>query len=255
MATPPDGTFHDHFSGHASDYAQFRPRYPAPLFAWLADQCDRKALAWDCGTGNGQAAIGLAEFFDHVHATDASVQQIAAAPSHPRVEFHTATERQSGLPNASTDLVTVAQALHWFDTAAFFHEVRRVLRPRGVFAVWCYNLQTLGEPFDAPLRRFYTETVGPYWPPERRLVEDGYRTIEFPFTEMTPPCFAMEQQLSLDGLLNYLGTWSATKRFEQTCGFNPIPQLEQELLPLWGDRHQPRNVAWPLTIRVGRNVD
>ena len=254
MSAPSQGAFHDHFSGHAGEYARFRPRYPTSLFAWLADQCDRKTQAWDCGTGNGQAAMGLAEFFDQVLATDASAQQIAAAPPQSRVEFRTATERQSGLATASTDLVTVAQALHWFDTTAFFQEVRRVLRPRGVVAVWCYNLQTLGEPFDALLRHFYTDKVGPYWPPERRLVEEGYRSIDFPFAEISPPHFAMEQQLSLDGLLNYLGTWSASKRFEQTRGFSPIPQLEHDLLPLWGDRHQPRTIAWPLTMRVGRNA-
>lgn len=256
MTTRPDGmTFHDHFSGHAADYARFRPRYPAELFNYLASQCAEKSSAWDCGTGNGQAAVALAEFFSHVLATDASAQQIDAAEQHPRVEYRVCDERKSGLPDGSVDLVTVAQALHWFDTPAFFQEARRVLRPQGVIAVWSYNLQSLGEPFDAILRRYYAETVGPYWPTERKLVEVGYRTINFPFAEFSPPEFAMQQELSLNGLLNYLGTWSATKRFEQAQGFNPIPRLEQELLPLWGDRSLPRKVSWPLTMRIGRNVE
>lgn len=246
--------FHDHFSGHAAEYAKFRPRYPAALIADLAALCPQRIAAWDCGTGNGQAAVALAEHFQHVTATDASAEQIAQAEAHPQVRYHVATERESGLPDHSVDLVTVAQALHWFDAAAFFAEVRRVLKPQGIIAVWCYNLSRLGEPFDAILYRFYSETVGPYWPPERVLVEQGYRTIEFPFDELPPPVASMQQDLSLDGLLNYLGTWSATKRFEQDQGFSPIPPLAAELLPLWGDPQQPHRVVWPLAVRVGRFV-
>lgn len=244
--------FQDHFSGHAADYAKFRPRYPASLFADLAALCLARSEAWDCGAGNGQAAVGLAERFEHVTATDASAQQIAQAQLHPHVSYRVANERESGLPDQFVDLVTVAQALHWFDAPAFFAEVRRVLKPQGVIAVWCYTLTQLGEPFDAMLYRYYTETVGPYWPPERALVEQGYRTIEFPFDELPPPAAKMEQELSLDGLLNYLGTWSASKRFEQMRGFSPLPVLERELAPLWGERDQPRLVMWPLSIRIGR---
>lgn len=244
--------FHDHFSGHAADYARFRPRYPNSLFAELAALCPRRNQAWDCGTGNGQAAVALAEYFDRVIATDASAQQIAEAEPHARVSYRAVDACESGLEEASIDLVTVAQALHWFDMSRFFAEVRRVLRMGGIVAVWCYGLQSLGEPFDAVLRRFYAETVGADWPPERVLVEQGYRTLDFPFEELPPPVAQMEQRLSLDGLLNYLGTWSAVKRFEQRVGSSPIPQLEAELLPLWGDRHQPRPAAWPLSIRVGR---
>jgi ubiquinone/menaquinone biosynthesis C-methylase UbiE len=187
-----------------------------------------------------------------VTATDASAQQIAHADPHPRVTYRVAKADESGLPDESVDLVTVAQALHWFDIPRFFAEVQRVLKPRGVVAVWCYMLHRLGEPFDAVMQRFYSEIVGPYWPPERAIVEARYTTIEFPFDELPPPVSAMEQELSLDGVLNYLGTWSATKRFEQNRGFNPLPDLERELLPLWGDRRQPRRVIWPLTVRVGR---
>lgn len=244
--------FQDHFSQHAADYARFRPRYPEALFAYLAGLCDARARAWDCGTGNGQAAVALAAHFDHVAATDASPQQIAQAETNSKVIYRVATEQQSGLADESIDLVTVAQALHWFDTAAFFVEVRRVLKPRGVVAVWCYGLNVLGEPLDALLQQFYRETVGPYWPPERVLVENGYATIEFPFDELSPPEFAMQQELSLTGLVNYLGTWSATKRFEQARGFNPLPELELQLRAHWGEENLPRTVRWPLKMRVGR---
>lgn len=246
--------FQDHFSGHAADYAKFRPRYPAPLFAEFAALCLEHEQAWDCGTGSGQAAVALADHFERVMATDASPQQIDHAEQHPRVAYHVGDEAASGLPGQSTDLVTVAQALHWFDTDRFFAEAQRVLKPQGVIAVWCYNLNRLGEPFDAVIEHYYAVTVGPYWPSERVLVEQGYRTIPFPFEELTPPMCAMEQDLSLDGLLNYFGTWSATKRFQQVKGFSPLAQLKQELLPLWGDRRLPRRVRWPLQIRVGRNV-
>ena len=247
-------TFHDHFSGHAADYARFRPRYPETLFADLAALCDEHREAWDCGTGSGQAAVRLADYFDHVAATDASPQQLEHAQHHPRIAYRVAAETDSALADHSVDLVTVAQALHWFDAARFFAEVRRVLKPRGIVAVWCYNLSRIGEPFDSVLHRFYAETIGPYWPPERILVEQGYRGIEFPFEELPPPQCVMEQELSLVGLLNYLGTWSATKRFEQNQGHSPLPVLEDELLPLWGDPRQPRRVVWPLNVRVGRQL-
>lgn len=247
-------SFHDHFSGHAAEYAKFRPRYPTSLFADLAALCAEKNHAWDCGTGNGQAAVALADHFQLVTATDASAEQIAHAHLHPRVSYRVATERDSGLPEKSIDLVTVAQALHWFDPPAFFAEARRVLKPQGIVAVWCYNVPQLGESFDPVLRRFYAEVVGPFWPPERALVEQGYRTIDFPFAELPPPVADMEQGLSLDGLINYVGTWSAAKRFEQQQGVSPIPLLERELLPLWGDRQQPRRVRWPLAIRVGKKT-
>jgi len=252
--SPNPATFHDHFSGHAAEYARFRPHYPASLFADLAALCPHRDAAWDCGTGNGQAAVALAEYFKRVFATDASAQQIGQAILNPRVSYRVANERHSGLDNDSIDLVTVAQALHWFDTAAFFAEVQRVLRPGGVIAVWCYGLHRLGEPFDAVLHHFYAETVGADWPPERVLVEQGYRTIPFPFEELPPPVAAMEQELSLDGLLNYLSTWSAVKRYEKRVGFSPLNVLEKKLLPLWGDRHQPRPAVWPISVRVGRKV-
>jgi ubiquinone/menaquinone biosynthesis C-methylase UbiE len=244
--------FHDHFSGHAADYARFRPRYPEALFADLAARCSLRSQAWDCGTGNGQAAVGLARYFDRVIATDASSRQIAEAEPHPNVSYHVCSERDSGLPDESVDLVTVAQALHWFDRDAFFAEARRVLKPCGIIAVWCYDLHHLGDPFDAVLQRFYDETVGPYWPPERALVEQEYRTIEFPFEEFLRPVIHMEHDLSLEDLLNYLSTWSATKRFIQARGDDPLPQLERELVPLWGDRSQRRRVIWPLAMRIGR---
>ncbi|HEY6066574.1 MAG TPA: class I SAM-dependent methyltransferase, partial [Thermoanaerobaculia bacterium] len=178
-------SFPDHFSGVAGAYAEHRPRYPDRLFEWVAGLAPRRELAWDCATGNGQAALGLADHFERVIATDASPAQIAAAVPHPRVEYRVAPAESSGLAAESADVVTVGQALHWFDRPAFYAEVRRVLRPGGVLAAWTYGHCLLGDPSaDAAMRRFYSETVGPCWPPERALVDEGYRSIELPFEEI-----------------------------------------------------------------------
>lgn len=245
-------TFRDHFSGHADAYSRARPTYPAGLFAWIASQGAGRRLAWDCGTGNGQAATGIAEHYDRVIGTDASEAQVGQAPSHPRIEWRVARETDAGLDTGTVDLVTVAQSLHWFDTAAFFAEARRVLAPGGVVAVWCYGLLRVTPQIDAIVERFYHEEVGPYWPPERRLVEEGYRSIPFPFTELVPPSFAMEARLNLTGLLDYIETWSAVQRYRKAKGIDPLESLRKQLLPAWGGADEVRVVRWPLAVRAGR---
>ncbi len=165
MARPP--TFADHFSAASADYARYRPDYPDRLFAYLADRAPGRRRAWDCATGNGQAARGLARHFAEVIATDASAQQIASAPPHRRVSYRVAPAEDSGLPDESVELITVAQALHWFDRPRFWPEARRVLVPRGVIAVWCYDLLSIDAEVDAVVGRLYRDVVGPYWPPER----------------------------------------------------------------------------------------
>lgn len=246
-------SFSDHFSAMAADYARFRPRYPAALFAYLAEIVRAHERVWDCGAGSGQASRALAQHFVQVIATDASAEQIAAAEPHAGIEFRVAPAEASGLEAASIDLVTVAQALHWFDFDAFYREVRRVLRPGGALAVWSYGvMQVEGEAVDALLLRFYRETVGPYWPPERRLVEERYVNVPFPFEELSPPAFELERQLKFEQLCGYLRSWSATGRFVAQRGFDPVVELEEQLGPLWGDARRERRIRWPLTLRVGR---
>src|SRR6266568_6165743 len=179
--------FPDHFSGVSAGYAAFRPRYPDALFDFLADAAPARDAAWDCATGNGQAAIGLAHHFPRVIATDASEAQIAHATPDPRVTYRVAPAEASGLDDRSVDLVTAAQALHWFDRPKFWAEARRVLRPRGVVAVWTYLLFEIAPEIDAIIREFYSDVVGPFWPPERHITEERYRTIEFPFAEFAAP--------------------------------------------------------------------
>ncbi len=245
--------FNDHFAPVAACYAGFRPTYPAMLFTWLAQIAPGHELAWDCAAGSGQASRDLAAHFAHIVATDASRAQIEAATPHPGVEFRVAPAEASGLPDASLDLITVAQALHWFDLDRFYAEARRALKPDGILAVWTYGvLRVEGEEIDARVQAFYHETVGPYWQPERRHVESGYRTLPFPFAEMPSPGFSMETLWTLPELLGYFRSWSATGRYVAARGADPVDALAEALAPLWGDLDRSRRVTWPLSLRVGR---
>ena len=217
--------FKDHFSAHAADYAQFRPHYPSALFEYLSSLAPNRELAWDCATGNGQAAVELGKFFHRVIATDASEKQITNATKHPHLEYRTASAEASGLETHSVALITVAQALHWFDLAKFFAEAERVLQRRGVLAVWTYNLFRVTPAIDELVENFYRETVGPFWDFERTLVETGYRTVDFPFAKIDPPDFQMTADWSLERALGYLRTWSATKAFIKERGFDPVDSL------------------------------
>lgn len=245
--------FKDHFSTASERYAAFRPDYPPALFAWLAAQCAQHDTAWDCATGSGQAALGLAPHFRRVVATDASAEQISHATPHAAIEYRVAPAEASGLPDRSVDLITVAQAAHWFDLPRFHAEAARVLRPGGVLALWGYGRLTLPGELDPPFQHFYAGTVGPYWPPERRLIDDAYRGLDFPFAEIEPPAFFIEVEWTLPRLLDYLSTWSAVKRYQAALGTDPLPALMAEIEPLWGRADVARHLRWPLFLRVGRN--
>jgi len=243
----------DHFSAVSSDYAAFRPRYPPELFEWLAQVVPAHEMAWDCACGSGQASVDLAERFARVVATDLSADQLRAATPHPRVAYRVAEAQASGLPPASVDAVTVAQALHWFRLDEFYAEVQRVLRPGGVLAVWSYGISHLTSgPADALLQNFYRGVVGPYWPAERKLVEEGYRTLPFPAPALDVPALTMEHEWSLDTLLGYVRSWSATARYVRAVGDDPVPGLRKELLRVWGDPARRHGIRWPLSVRAAR---
>ena len=243
--------FKDYFSKQAVDYAKYRPRYPVELFEYLARVAPGRERAWDCATGNGQAALGLARFFKQVIATDASNSQLESAARLENVEYRIAKAEQTDIESRSVDLVTVAQALHWLNLEEFYREARRVLKDGGVIAVWSYNLLSISPEIEAVIRTFYVETVGPYWPPERRLVENGYSSIAFPFEDLKPPPFHMNARLSLPDLLGYLRTWSATQRFIKDKGFDPVEDVTGKLSALWGEPEKELEVRWPLSLRVG----
>jgi SAM-dependent methyltransferase len=244
--------FKDHFSALAAAYARYRPRYPARLFADLAAVAPGHALAWDCATGNGQAAAGLAAHFREVVATDASASQIAAASGPANVRFVVAPAEASGLAEASVDLLLVAQAAHWFDLPAFYAEATRVLRPGGVLALLTYSGVRINAALDPLLREFHQVTVGPYWPPERAHVEKDYRELPFPWLELDFPPQEMTADWTLDELIGYLGTWSSTRAYREQRGEDPLPALRARLAPCWGEPASALTVRWPLPLRIGR---
>ncbi len=241
------------FSGIAREYANFRPGYPPELFAWLARMAPARGTVWDCGCGSGQASVALADHFTQVIATDVSAQQIGAARAHPRVRYSVAPAEKSGLGADSVDLVTVAQALHWFDVEAFYAEARRVARRGAVIAVWNYPRP---EFTDAGLDRifldFYDGEVGPYWPPERRHIETNYRTLPFPFEELPHPPFGLMLEWKLEQVLGYVSSWSATTRYRQSVGEDPLPRLRATLAPAWPAEGARVSLRMPIGLRVAR---
>lgn len=241
------------FSTIAREYASFRPGYPSELFAWLAGAAPARDAAWDCGCGSGQASIALAGHFSRVQATDVSPEQIAAAKPHPRVTYRVAPAEQSGLEAASVDLVTVAQALHWFDLQAFYAEAKRVARPGGLLAVWTYPRPRFADPrLDLALFDFYRDVVGPYWPPERSHVDAHYATLAFPFEKLPHPDFALSFHWSLAQVLGYVSSWSATARYRKATGEDPLPRLEQALAPLWPGEGATALILMPIVLLAGR---
>ncbi len=244
--------FKDLFSKHAKQYTQYRPRYPRELFEFLATLPGRRESAWDCGTGNGQAAVDLAEFFGEVIATDPSAEQIAHAQRNAKVNYLVCSAEECPLAGGSVDLVTVAQALHWFDRDQFFRQVRRVGGAGSVLAVWSYGLAHVTSAVDRVVWHLYSDLLGPYWPPERKRIEERYDTILFPFDELPTPRIAMTAQWNLPDLIGYLGTWSSVQRFIDSRGTNPIQEVQAELAKAWGVADAFHEVSWPLYLRVGR---
>jgi ubiquinone/menaquinone biosynthesis C-methylase UbiE len=242
-----------HFAKQAKFYAQFRPDYPHELFAFVASVAPRRELAWDCATGNGQAAVGLAEHFRKVIATDISAEQIAQARLHPRVEYRVGRAEASGLAAKSVDAVTVCQALHWLHVPGFFAEVRRVLVPGGVLVATVYSDAMIADAALDPLLQHYNKTIaGEYWPPERKIVNEQYRGIVFPFEEIPVPSLELFRDWNLQQLAGYVRSWSATVRYIEKKGKDPTEDLERELAARWGDPNKPKRIVWPFTIKASK---
>jgi SAM-dependent methyltransferase len=244
--------FKDHFSDASQAYAAHRPTYPPALAEWLAEISPARDRALDCGCGTGQLSVLLASHFARVVATDASAGQIAEATPHEAVEYRVAPAEASGLDPATCDLVVAAQAAHWFDMDAFNAEARRVAKPGGVIALVTYGIMTGGEAIDAVIQPYYRTTVGAYWPPERRHVEDGYRALPFPFPEIATPPLAIAVSWTLHDLVGYVETWSATKAARKALGFDPVAALRDDLAGVWGDAKRRHPIRFPLSVRAGR---
>jgi len=244
--------FKDHFSTQPGSYSQYRPRYPAELFAYLAGLSGRREVALDCATGNGQAAVDLAEYFRRVVATDGSVAQLKQAWPHARVSYVANLAEEVALADDSVDLAVAAQAAHWFDFERYYTEMRRVLRPDGVIAVWTYARLHISPDVDAVIDHFYTQIVGPYWPPERRYIDEEYRKLPFPFAELLSPAFEIRVEWTFQELLGYLSTWSAVQRYRSARSADPIEPLRRELARYWNGNETPRPVVFPMYLKVGR---
>lgn len=248
--------FKDHFSTNNAGYAAHRPAYPPALVDFLADAAPDRDLALDVGCGTGQLSALLARRFAQVVAIDASAGQIAAAAPVERVRYHVAPAERSGLPDSSASLITVAQAAHWLDLAPFYDEVRRAARPRAVLALITYGVLHLADAAaDRVVRHFYEDVIGPFWPPERKHVEDGYRALPFPFAALETPALDIEVRWRLADLIGYVETWSAVRAAETSVGRGPIERFRADLAAAWGEPDTIRDVRWPLSLRVGRVRD
>ncbi len=241
------------FSHGSADYARHRPRYPEALFAFLSDTCHRHERAWDCATGNGQAAVAATRYFDRVAATDFSLEQVRHGQAHPRVAYSVAPAEHVPFGEAVFDLVMVAQAIHWFDLPAFFGEVERVLRPGGLLAAWTYNFPEITPQIDAILRRELYTPIDPFWAAGNRMVINRYRDLHLPYEHIpAPEDLSIRVEWTLPQFLAYLRTWSAVKRYIAEKGRDPVARLESALAPMWGPLEQPRPVHMRLFIKTAR---
>jgi SAM-dependent methyltransferase len=242
--------FADHFSSIAARYAAYRPRYPQALADALAERCARTDLAWDAGCGSGQLSTSLAAHFAQVIATDPSEAQLASAEGHARVAYRRVTAEASELPDGIADLAVAAQAAHWFDWPRYVAEVGRVTRPGALVALVTYNIVRVDGPPGDAIARYYAE-LAPFWPAERRHVEDGYRALVWPWPAVEPPAIDMAARWTREELFGYVTTWSATVRLVDARGPARLDALAAELAATWPDG-EARDVRWPLTIRLAR---
>ncbi len=245
-------SFKDHFSSHAAAYAAYRPSYPPELADWLASIAPSPGLALDVGAGSGQLSVLLAEHFDRVVATEPSAEQIESAVRHHRIDYRIAPAEKSDLADASVDLLTAAQAAHWFDLPAFFGEARRVLATEGAIVLISYAGMEHNSSIEPLIDAFRLETLKLYWPAERQLVENRYRDIHLPFETIAAPPFFIEVQWPLAAMIGYLDTWSAIRAMERDQGRGMFDSFLAELTKTWGDPETIRTIRWPLAIAAGR---
>jgi SAM-dependent methyltransferase len=244
--------FKDNFSKHSDIYVKYRPQYPDELYAYLASLTKEHTRVWDCGTGNGQAAVGLTQFYDQVIATDPSEQQIGNCIPHEKITYRVEKGEESSIESGTVDLVTLANAIHWLDFHVFNAQVKRVLKPDGIIAAWAYRLPAISPEVDAIVKKFHDETVNDYWLPENRLVEEGYTTIPFPFEPIESPVFFSRKIMDLPDFIGFLNTWSALQRFISIHHFNPTEQVEKDLAKVWGNPDEQKEVVWQLVLKTGK---
>ncbi|MDZ7804781.1 class I SAM-dependent methyltransferase [Thiohalophilus sp.] len=247
--------FADHFSKQATDYTRYRPHYPPELFDYLVSLCPQYERALDVATGNGQAAVALGEHFAKVIGCEPSLAQLRNAQKQHTLEYLCSTAEQLPFPDETFDLISVAQAVHWFDHARFNAEAVRLLKPGGVLAIWGYGLFSIAPAIDALINDYYAHTLKGYWPEERHWIERSYADLPFPFAQLDTPAFHIQAQWTLPEVIGYLATWSATQRYLADYNHNPLPALEQRLAEHWPDPSQPKPIQWPIHLLAGRKQE
>ncbi|MEO7308238.1 MAG: class I SAM-dependent methyltransferase [Ferruginibacter sp.] len=240
----------DNFSTRASAYAQFRPNYPVELVEYIVSFVKERELAWDCGTGNGQSAKLLSHYFRKVFATDISKKQLENAHREPNIFYAEEPAEKTSLAARSVDLITVAQAIHWFNFQSFYAEVNRVAKPGAVIAVWVYTLLQISEEIDAIIAEYHYETLKYFWDPERKYVDDDYAGIPFPFPEIKTRSFSIAVSWSQEELQGYLNTWSALQKFMKVHSFDPVNDVMNKIKPHWGNSAK-RKVIFPIHLKLG----
>ncbi len=243
----------DLFSGHAKDYADFRPKYPAELVKYISRLVKYRGVVWDCGCGNGQLSLPLAQEFQLVLASDISAEQVAQAPGHKGILYTIQPAEQTDFPDAFFDMVVVGQAIHWFNHDAFYREAKRVMGPQAVIVAIGYGLMRVSPEVDAVLDYFYQHITGPYWEPERRYIDDAYQTLPFPFEPIEVPAFEMPCDWTFAQMMGFLNTWSAVKKYEAANGVNPLSLVADDFEKAWGGEES-MQVVFPLFVRAGRMV-
>lgn len=252
MQITPSAHTKNWFNQGGKAYARFRPEYPPELAGFLASLAPQKTQAVDVGCGTGQLTQLLSRHFDQVMGLDPSADQIDNATTVANIEYRCATAERLLVADASTALVTAAQAAHWFDLPRFYAEARRIMVPGGVLALISYGVLDLEPSLNERFQHFYWHEIGQYWPPERKLVDTGYATIEFPFEEITPPAMRICLSWSLPEFLGYISTWSATRSAREAGNEDVLQKFASDLSALWGDSETRRTITWPINMRLGK---
>ncbi len=245
-------SFKDHFSTQSSGYSKYRPDYPQKLYDFILAYVKKRETAWDCGTGNGQAAAVLSRYFEKIFATDPSEEQIKNAAHKPNIEYIICKAESTPLSSNSIDLITVAQALHWFDFDKFYEEVKRVAKPGALLAVWSYETCNVNAEIDKVFIHFYKTILGDYWAYERKHVENAYHDIPFPFSDVKEKVFTMKKQWNLQDFMGYLSTWSAVQKYIKANGTDPLELVKLDFLKAWGNSGIVREVNFPVTVKTGK---
>lgn len=239
----------DLFSNDSLLYQQARPSYPHSVMQEILKFVPERQFAWDCGAGSGQFTQLLTPYFDHIVATDISANQLQNAPYFENVSYQIQAAEKTTFADHSFDLITVAQAIHWFNFEEFYQEVQRTLKPNGIFAVIGYGLIHVEHNLiNQKIQHLYSHTLQGYWDHERRFIDQAYQTIPFPFAEYPVDEVKMQYQWSATQLLKYLSTWSAIKHYERTQRQNPLIDLA-ESLELFDTLLK---IEFPVFLRIGR---